>query len=151
MTTTSATPSSRAATPSSRTRTRPRSGTTDGSLDEPASPLEAQTTTTRAPASAARARVPPQASDSSSGCAKIASTVRPSRHRSGAGTVRLDEPLIDRFVTGHHPLDGELGHGVRVHAPPIEIEDAGKAGYQLIQRAEREAGQTFIDDLSDGA
>ena len=38
--------------------------------------------TTRAPSSASRASVPPHASDSSSGCANTARTVRPERHRS---------------------------------------------------------------------
>ena len=42
-----------------------------GSLTDRASPCDAHITTTRQPASASRASVPPHASDSSSGCAKM--------------------------------------------------------------------------------
>src|SRR5690349_18671490 len=96
-------PSTLAASCSSQARTLARSdpATSAGSPTVPFSPRDAQSRTTRAPASARRASVPPHASDSSSGCAKIARIVRP--EKSGSA----DDALIDRDVLVHHALDTE--------------------------------------------
>src|SRR3954464_920943 len=114
---TSAQPSTAAASRSSRTRTSPRlpSGTSAGSLQDPASPCDAQTTTTRQPASARRASVPPQASDSSSGWAKMPSTVRPARGSAlASGTMGLHDPVVDGDVLVDHPAGPEPGDGLVV-------------------------------------
>src|SRR5580704_4223665 len=129
-------PSAAAAARSSAARTRPRSpssGTSPGSLIAPFSPCDAQSSTTRAPPLAARASVPPQASDSSSGCAKIARIVRPASGRSGeagelrAGTVPLcvrHQSFVDRDVLVDHAVDPEPLDGALPDAAPVEVEDA---------------------------
>src|SRR3954469_22012573 len=152
---TSATPSTAAASRSSRTRTCPRSpsGTSAGSLIDPASPCDAQTITTRQPASERRASVPPQASDSSSGWAKMASTVRPARGSAAlaSGTMGLHDPGVDGDVLVHHPLGTEPGNGLLVHAAAIEVEHAGQSVSHLLEIVEDEAGDPLVDHFSDGA
>src|SRR5439155_25316972 len=111
-----------AASRNSRVRTAPRSpfDASAGSPVEPASPRDAQKTTTRAPASEARARVPPHASDSSSGCAKTPRMVRPARLAearsarlsSGAGTTGLEHMTVYRFVFGGHAFKSETREGL---------------------------------------
>src|SRR6185503_20051243 len=123
-----------AASTSSRARTPPRlspSGTRDGSQTDPASPRDAHTTMTRAPASARRANVPPHASDSSSGCAKMPRMVRPASGsspdravRSASGTGSLHETRIHGDVLLDHAGGAEPGHRPFVDAAPIEAEHA---------------------------
>src|SRR4051794_4563615 len=154
---TSAQPSTAAASRSSRTRTVPRSpsGTSAGSLIDPASPCEAQTITTRQPASASRASVPPQASDSSSGWAKMPSTVRPARGSglaSGAsGTVGLHDPGVDGDVFVDHALGAEAGDRALVHAASIEIEDARQTAHHRLEVVEDQSGHALVDDFADRA
>src|SRR5438477_9106290 len=90
---------------------------------EPASPRDAHSSTTRTPASASRASVPPHASDSSSGWAKTASTVRPARPVGSSGTratVRLHDPFVHGDVFIHHPRDAKPLHRPLVDAPAVE-------------------------------
>src|ERR1019366_368745 len=143
---TSATPSTVAASRSSRTRTTPRSpsGTSAGSLIEPASPCEAQTMTTRAPASASRASVPPQASDSSSGWAKIPSTVRPSSGRKRSAMMRLHDPLVYGDVFVDHPARPEPRDRALVHAAAIEVEDARQVVDHLLEVLKDHAGDALV-------
>src|SRR5450759_2982189 len=150
---TSATPSTAAASRSSRVRTSPRSpsGTSEGSLIEPASPREAHSTMTRAPASARRASVPPHASDSSSGCAKIPRTVRPARGRASSATMRLHDPTVDGDVFIDHASGAEARDGALAHAPAIEVEDARQLVDHLLEVLEDQAGDAFVHDLPHGA
>src|SRR5258707_15283008 len=138
----SAAPSTAAASLSSRTRTRPRSpsGTSDGSLIDPASPCDAHTMTTRQPASARRASVPPQASDSSSGWAKMPSTVRPARGSAAlaSGTMSLHDPGVDGDVLVDHALGSETGDRALVHAAAIEIEHARQSANHLFEVVENQ-------------
>src|SRR5882672_9564886 len=148
----SATPRTAAASRSSRARTTPRSpsGTSAGSLIEPASPRDAHTTTTRAPASTRRANVPPHASDSSSGCAKIASTVRPARRRALV-TTGLHEPGVNRDVLVHHAGCSETGDRALADAAAIEIEKAWQVVGHLLEVVENHPGYALVDDFADGA
>src|SRR5258707_6676602 len=108
---------------SSLTRTAPRSPreTSAGSLIEPDSPRDAHMSTMRAPASAARASVPPQASDSSSGCAKTARIVRPASE-SAVGTMRLDHTAVDGLVLLGHPFRAETRERLLAHLLPVQLE-----------------------------
>src|SRR5712692_7319604 len=154
-------PRTLAASRNSRVRTEPRSpfGASAGSLVEPASPREAQKTTTRAPASEARANVPPHASDSSSGCAKTPRMVRPvrfaaargSRRSSGAGTTGLEHMTVYRFVFGSHAFKSETCEGPLADTAPIELEDPRQSGRHLFHVLEHEAGDALVHDLSHGA
>src|SRR6185503_15193027 len=148
----SATPRTAAASRSSRARTPPRSpsGTSAGSLIEPASPRDAHTTMTRAPASERRASVPPHASDSSSGCAKMPSTVRPARGR-GLVTMSLHEPGVNRDVLVDHAGRAEAGDRAIVDAAAIEIEDARQLVGHLLEIGENHPGHAFVDHLAHGA
>src|SRR3954464_5982756 len=153
---TSATPSTAAASRSSRSRTRPRSpfGTSAGSLIDPASPRVAQRTTTRAPASARRASVPPQASDSSSGCAKIPSTVRPARGRRAplsSATTTLHETRVDMDIAVDHPLDAEASDRLRANATAVEVEHARQFVGHLLEVFEDHPGHPMVHDFADGA
>src|SRR5882724_537891 len=147
----SAAPSTAAASRSSRTRTLPRlpSGTSAGSLIDPASPCDAHTITTRHPASARRARVPPQASDSSSGWAKMPSTVRPARGSAAlaSGTMGLHDPGVDGEVLVDHALGTESGDGAIVHAAAIEVERARQPARHLFEVVEDHSGDPFVHDL----
>src|SRR5262245_42197458 len=154
--TTSATPSTAAASRSSRSRTMPRSpsGTSAGSLIEPASPRDAQISTTRAPASASRASVPPQASDSSSGCAKIPSTVRPvraGRSTLPSGTMTLHETRVHVDVAVDHPLDAEARDRALADPAAIEVEHARQLVGHLLEVLEDHPGHPMIHDFTDGA
>src|SRR6185503_13649409 len=148
---TSATPSTDAASRSSVTRTAPRSpsGTSAGSLIDPDSPREPQSSTTRAPASASRASVPPHASDSSSGCAKTASTVRPAAALSG--TVRLHDAPVNGEVFVGHPPGAEPGDRALANDAAIEIEDAGQLVCHLLEILVHDSGDTVVDDFAHGA
>src|SRR5581483_7059752 len=145
----SAIPSTLAAAASSRVRTAPRSSpsTRVGSLTDPDSPRDPQMRTTRAPASASRASVPPQASDSSSGCANTASTVRPEK----SATASLDDVAIDVRVLLDHAGDAEPRDGVLAHAAAIEIENARQLVGHLLQIVEHEPGHPVVDDFAHGA
>src|SRR5258708_38483300 len=149
---TSATPSTAAASRSSRARTPPRSpsGTSAGSLIDPASPRDAQSRTTRAPASASRASVPPHASDSSSGCAKMPRTVRPASE-SLSGTVRLHDAAVHADVFVDHARDAEARNGALADAPAIEIEHAREGVRHVLEVVEYHPGDSLIHDLADGA
>src|SRR5260370_18782993 len=155
---TSLMPSVAAAALSSWPRTRPRSppGTSAGSLIDPFSPCEAQSSTTRAPPLAARASVPPQASDSSSGCAKIARIVRPASGRSGeivvlrAGTVALCvlyQAFVDRDILVDHAVDAEPLDGALPDTAPVEVEDARQLVGHLLEILEHQAGHAVVHDL----
>src|SRR6185295_15829061 len=99
------------------------SGTRAGSLTDPFSPREAQSRTTLTPASDSRASVPPQASDSSSGWAKTASTVRPVTSPESPAmraTMRLDDLPVDGDVFVNHALRAEPRHRALAHAAAIE-------------------------------
>src|SRR5712671_634707 len=134
---TSATPSTAAASRSSRARTWPRSpsGTSVGSLIDPASPREAQSRTTRAPASASRASVPPHASDSSSGCAKTPRTVLPASERLSA-TMGLHDAAVDADVFVDHARDAEARDGALADAPAIESEHAPEVVRHVLEVVE---------------
>src|SRR5919201_5147915 len=159
LTRTSRTPSIVAASYSSRVRTAPRSAfaSSAGSDTDPASPRDAQSSTTRAPASDSRASVPPQASDSSSGCAKISSTVRPFNGRSSlalrgsSATMRLHDPAIHVDVLVHHARHAEALHGARAHARAVESEHARHFVHHLLEVVEDDAGHAVLDDFPDGA
>src|SRR5712691_13559136 len=146
-------PSTAAASRSSRARTAPRfpSGTSAGSLIEPASPCDAHSRITLAPASASRASVPPQASDSSSGCAKMPSTVRPARESRLSATVGLRDLGVDGHIIVDHACRAEPGDGALVHATAIEIEDPRQIVGHLLEIVENHSGDAFFDDLSNGA
>src|SRR6266851_7425834 len=138
-------PSTAAASRSSRARTTPRlpSGTSAGSLIEPASPCDAHSRITLAPASASRASVPPQASDSSSGCAKMPSTVRPARERRLSATVGLHDPGVDGDILVDHACRAETGDGAIAHATAIEIEDARQVVGHLLEALENHPRDAF--------
>src|SRR5262245_36333203 len=145
---TSAMPRTAAASCSSRVRTPARSpsGTSAGSLTEPRSPRDAHISTTRAPASERRASVPPQASDSSSGCAKTARTVRPSRWRSALRfTAGLHETIVDRDVFLDHAPGAEACHRALVDALAIEIEHTSEVVDHLLEILEDDAGDPVVD------
>src|SRR5256885_3066600 len=143
-------PRTAAASPSSRARTPPRSpsGTSAGSLIDPASPRDAQSRITRTPASASRASVPPHASDSSSGWANTASTVRPASCRSDrspdpfalSATVRLHDAGVDASVFVDHSRGAESLDGALADAAPIEIEDARPVAGHLLEIVEDHPG-----------
>src|SRR5712671_1543032 len=139
-------PSTSASSCNSWTRTRPRSlvATSDGSLIDPRSPRDAQSRTMRAPASARRASVPPQASDSSSGWARTTRIVRP--EKSGS-----DETLINRFVLGDHPLDAEPRDRAFADRAAIQREHGCQVSDHAVEAVEDHAGDAFVDDLADGA
>src|SRR5438445_10163553 len=145
-------PSTAAASRSSAVRTRPRSpsGTSDGSLIEPRSPRVAQNSTTVAPASAARASVPPQASDSSSGCANTASSVRPARSCT-AGTAGAEQTPIDAHVFVDHAAGAEAGDRALANTPAVEVEDPWQLVHHLLEVREHDAGDPLVHDLADGA
>ena len=96
------------------------------SLTDPRSPRDAHSSTTRAPASASRASVPPQASDSSSGWAKTARMVRPGKRASYHAAATSVLPR----VAGTRPRIRRpcgLRRTARrrvAHAPAIEREHA---------------------------
>src|SRR6185503_1495418 len=135
---------------SSRVRTPARSpsGTRDGSLIDPRSPREAQSSTTFTPPSASRAIVPPQVSDSSSGWANTIRTVGAS---TASGTMRLDHAFVDREVAVHHSGDAESRHRLRVDPPPIQIEHPRQLVDHLFEIVEDEAGHAVVDDFTHGA
>src|SRR5207344_515596 len=134
---TSAAPRTAQASLSSLTRTRPRSpsGTSAGSLHDPASPCDAHTITTRQPASARRASVPPQASDSSSGWAKMPSTVRPASGSAalGSGTMGLHDPVVDGDVLVDHAPGAEPRDRALVHPAAIEVEHARQSADHFLE------------------
>src|SRR5712692_9355822 len=146
-------PRTAAASRSSRARTRPRSpsGTSAGSLIEPASPRDAHSSTTRTPASASRASVPPQASDSSSGWANTASTVRPASCRSDrspdpfalSATARLHDAGVDLNVFVDHSRGAESLDGALADAAAVEIEDARQVVGQLLEIVEDHPGDSL--------
>src|SRR3989449_7079923 len=150
---TSATPSTAAASCNSRVRTPARSpsGTSAGSLTDPRSPREAHINTTRAPASDRRASVPPHASDSSSGCAKTARTVRPSSGRESSGTMRLHEFPVHVDVLVYHPGDAEARHSALMDPLPVEIEHAVQIVHHLLEVVEHQARDAVVHDFADGA
>src|SRR5436190_15363480 len=155
MTSTSCTPRMAAAWCSSRVRTAPRlpSGTSAGSDTDPASPRDAHSRTTRAPASVRRASVPPQASDSSSGCANTARTVRPSSRGSAAlsgrsSTGATQDAAIDRDILVNHPIDAEARDGALADAPPVEIEHAREIVHHVLEVREHDTGDAVVDDLA---
>src|SRR3954464_15398589 len=148
---TSAAPRTAQASLNSLARTRPRSpsGTSAGSLIDPASPCEAQTTTTRQPASARRASVPPHASDSSSGWAKMPITVRPARGFAlASGTMGLHEPGVDRDVLVDHASRAETGDRALVDAAPIEIAHARQPERHFFEIVEDQSGDPFVNHLT---
>src|SRR5262249_16692889 len=147
---TSATPSTSAASWNSRTRTAPRSPavTSDGSLIDPRSPRDPHMSTTRTPASAKRANVPPHISDSSSGCANTASTVRIGALEVAllsAAMVILDDAPIDLQVLVDHPRRAEARDRALADAPAIEIEDARQLVRHLLQVLEHDSGHPIVD------
>src|SRR5882762_5419485 len=170
---TSAMPSTAAASCNSRVRTPARSpsGTSAGSLTDPRSPREAHINTTRAPASDRRASVPPHASDSSSGCAKMARTVRPAKDRSAkafppslgceaselrrAGalrsTMRLHEFPVHVDVLVYHACDAEARHSAVVDPLPVEIEHAAQIVHHLLEVLEHQARDAVVHHFADGA
>ncbi len=114
------TPSARAADSSSRPRVR-RTSSAPGpcssapgpcsSAPGPCSPCVMHSSDTSAPRCAHHASVPPQARDSSSGCANTASSDRPWRP-GGAGMVELNHPRRQRARDpGCSWRSGGCGHG----------------------------------------
>src|SRR5881397_3969009 len=148
---TSETPSTAAASRSSLVRTRPRSpsGTRAASLIDPRSPRVAHSSTMLAPASAARASVPPQASDSSSGCAKTARIVRPASGRST--TMLLHDALIDRDVLVDHAGRAEPRDGPVPDAPTIQIEHTRQLVHHLLEVGEHDPGHAVVDYFTNRA
>src|SRR4051812_48800023 len=146
---TSAMPRTFAASLSSRALTAPRSPSarSAGSLTDPLSPCDAHNRTTRAPASARRAIVPPQASDSSSGWASTTRMVRPAMSGAPAG----DNALIHCDVFVDHALDAEARHGALADAAAIEREDGCQIRGHRVERLEDHSRHAFVNDLSDGA
>src|SRR5262245_3250024 len=139
-----------AASSSSFVLTRPRlsSGTSVGSLMDPRPPLDAQMSTTRAPASARRASVPPHASDSSSGCAKIARTVRPASVASVPATLASSKGVIQLFVFRDHPLDTEARDGMLANAASTEGHRTWEVGHHSIETVRDDAGDTVVYDFT---
>src|SRR6202163_1054878 len=138
-------PSTLAASRSSCSRTRPRSpsGTSAGSLMDPPSPRDAQSRTTLAPASARRASVPPHASDSSSGCANTASTVRPVRSSVSSvmpATMHLHDALVHGHVLVNHALHAEACRRPGADQAAIETEYARQLVDHLLEITEHEPG-----------
>ena len=127
--------------------------------DDPVSPRDAHSRTTRAPASARRASVPPHASDSSSGCAKTASTVRPARRQRRrirrSVSVGHDAASTSRRVDGDvlvdHAVDAEARDRALADAPAIEAEHARQPVDHLLEVVEHDAGDALVDDLADRA
>src|SRR5947208_5573225 len=144
-------PSTAAASASSRVRTPARSpsGTSAGSLIDPDSPRDPQRSTTRAPASASRASVPPHASDSSSGCAKTARTVRPASGRST--TMLLHDTKIDRDVLFDHAGRAEPRDGPLADAPTIQIEQTRQLVHHLLEVGEHHPGHAVVDYFTNRA
>src|SRR5688572_15032178 len=134
---TSAMPRMAAASCNSRVRTLARSpsGTSAGSLIDPRSPRDAQSSTILAPASASRASVPPHDSDSSSGWANTARIVRPS---SPVGTMRLEDTFVYRQIPINHPRDAEPRHRPLADAAAIEIEHPRQLVDHLFQILEHD-------------
>src|SRR6478752_7623088 len=108
---------------------------------------------TRQPASARRASVPPQASDSSSGWAKMPSTVRPARGSAAlaSGTMGLHDPVVDGDVLVDHTLGAEPGHRALVHAAAIEIEHARQSVNHLFEVVENQPGDALVHHFADRA
>src|SRR5581483_11674278 len=150
------TPRTAAASLSSCERTAPRSlpSRSDGSATDPRSPREAHRSTTRAPPSASRASVPPQASDSSSGWAKTARTVRPASDRPGsaaAGTMGLHDSAVDGDVLADHARDAEPLDGAIAHPAAVERQHARQVRGHLLQIAEHDPGHAVVDEFAHGA
>src|SRR5215471_13293404 len=142
-------PSTLAASYSSRARTAARSWPSSSarSLIDPFSPRDAQISTTRAPASASRASVPPHAIDSSSGCANTTRNVRPAR----SGALGLNDALIDGHVFVDHSTDAEAFHRPFANHTAVECEDPAEILDHLAEIAEDHAGHAVIDDLANSA
>src|SRR5256885_3975828 len=132
-----------AASCSSRVRTLARSSPAIivPSLTDPFSPRDAHSSTTRAPASARRAIVPPHASDSSSGCARTTRIVRP--EKSGR-----DDALIHRFVFVDHALDAEACDGLFANAPAIERKHGCEVRGHRVEVFEDHARHAFVNHLA---
>src|SRR5262245_40009277 len=147
-------PSVAAASWSSRARTRPRSAFWTGLLNPPSSPCDAHRSTTRTPASDSRASVPPQASDSSSGWAKMARTVRPLRTDPLAGDrsmMRLHELLVRGHVLVHHAVRPEASSGVFANSPAVEVEHAAQPVGHLLQILEDHSRDPVVNDFANRA
>src|SRR5581483_8834120 len=145
--------STAAASRSSRVRTVARSSddTSARSLIDPDSPRDPHSSTTRTPASARRASVPPQASDSSSGCAKTTSTVRPSKPGGLAATMTLHDAPVHADVAVDHPRRPEPLDRPLAHAPAVEGEHARQLVRHVLEIVEHDAGHAVVDDLADRA
>src|SRR5206468_48833 len=107
-----------------------------------------------APASAARASVPPQATDSSSGCAKTARIVRPARPGVSVSTLviaPLHEPPIDGDILIDHAPRAEARDRPSADAAAIEIEDARELVRHLLEILEDEAGHSLVHHFADRA
>src|SRR4051812_18655737 len=119
------------------------------------SPCVAHMMTTRAPESTRRASVPPQASDSSSGCAKTASTTCPSKACAAVATSAC-APLIDDAPEG---VDVPVDHRHDAKAPDrfcadvsaIQGQHPREAVHHRVDVAEYAAGHSIVHELADGA
>src|SRR5688500_17511025 len=165
---TSAMPRMAAASCNSRVRTLARSpsGTSAGSLIDPRSPRDAQSSTILAPASARRASVPPHDSDSSSGWANTARIVRPPSNEDSQidclmfwssvsgepslplGTMRLEDTFVYRQIPINHPRDAEPRHRPLADAAAIEIEHPRQLVDHLFQILEHDPRHAVVDDLA---
>src|SRR5439155_22714494 len=96
-----------------------------------------------------RASVPPQASDSSSGCAKTATIVRPSTVL--GTTVTLHQLLVDCDVAVDHPVEAESGDGVLADTPTIEREHARQVVDHPLEILEHDPRNPVVHHLADGA
>src|SRR5947209_10858941 len=111
--------------------------------------------TTRTPASASRASVPPHISDSSSGWANTARTER-ARASDGvalpsACLMPLDDAPVDVDALADHPRRAESGDRALADAPAIEIEDARQLVRHLLEIVVHDPRDAVVDHLADGA
>src|SRR5262245_50302167 len=133
---------------------RSPSATSVGSLMKPRSTRDAHTSTVCAPRSANRASVPPHASDSSSGWAKTARIVRPSKLSGSPGvcaTVSLHEVAVNGHVFLDHAIAPELGNGALTDARAIDAKHARQTTHHLLQIVEHHAGQAFVHHFAHSA
>src|SRR5580765_5494855 len=142
-------PSTCAASCSSRDRTAARlwPSSSARSLTDPFSPCDAQMSTTRAPASARRASVPPQAMDTSSGCADPARIVRPEK----SGALGGDDALINGFVLVDHAIDPEALHGTLADSPAVERKRLRQLLDHLAKITENQPRHAVVDHFADGS
>src|SRR4029079_18087672 len=113
----------------------------------PRSPRDPHISTTRTPASASRASVPPHVSDSSSGCANTARTVL----GLACGTIGLDDAAVYGDVFVDHASRSEARDGAVPHPATVEVEHARKLVGHLLQVAEHDSGDAVLHNFADGA